>query len=450
MMTGDQQFDGSSDCALRMDRADPLQGFRDRFTIPDNTTYLCGNCLGLQPKAATDHIADVMSGWATKGFRAHFVGLQNWLSYEQDHLAGPMAEIVGALPIETAVMNSLTANLHLMLISFYRPRESRYKILIEEGAFPSDQFAVHSQIRLHGYTPEQTLVYARPRDDAGYLSSEAIVALIEERGHEFALILLGNTGFRNGQALDMESITRAGHKKGCVVGFDLAHAAGNIELKLHDWAVDFAVWCTYKYLNGGPGSPGGCFVHERYAHDSDLFRLQGWWGNRQDSRFDMNIHSTFKAAPGAQGWQLSSAPILSMAALCASLEIFADAKMERLRRKSVQLGNYLQFLLDERLSHVCTSITPRNPAERGCQFTLKVKAEPRELQSWLYDRGVVCDAHGKDMIRVSPTPLYNNFADIHRLITNLERFFVSYRGTNPGTPPGYERSVTKNMAIHRQ
>lgn len=423
MTIGQTRFDDSYACAVRMDREDQLRGFRDQFIIPDDTTYLCGNCLGLQPKTAGDHIAQAMAGWATKGFRAHFTEPQNWLSYEQDHLIAPMAEIIGALPIETSIMNSLTVNLHLMVISLYRPQQDRYKILIEEGAFPSDQFAIHSQIKLHGYATEQALVHAQPSSETGYLDSDEIVSLIEERGHEFALILLGNTGFRDGRVLDMESITQAGHRKGCIVGFDLAHAVGNIELRLHDWDVDFAVWCNYKYMNGGPGSPGGCFVHERFAHATDLPRLQGWWGNQQASRFNMNVHSSFDAVLGAQGWQLSSPPILAMAALRASLDIFAQAKMERLRKKSVQLGSYLQFLLDAKLEKACESITPRNPAERACQFTLKVKADPRELQRWLFERGVVCDAQGNDLIRVSPTPLYNNFTDIHRLITNLGAFF---------------------------
>jgi kynureninase len=329
-------------------------------------------------------------------------------------------------------MNSLTVNLHLMLTSFYRPQRNRYKILIEEGAFPSDQFAVHSQIKLHGYTPAQALVHILPSSETGYLSSDDIILQIEEQGDEFALILLGNTGFRNGQVLDMKSITQAGHNKNCIVGFDLAHAVGNIELKLHDWGVDFSVWCNYKYLNGGPGSLGGCFVHERYAHEADLPRLEGWWGNRQDSRFNMNIHSSFEAEHGAQGWQLSSAPVLSMAALRASLDIFTEAKMKRLRKKSVQLGNYLQFMLHKKLVNVSESITPHKPEERACQFTLKVKADSRELQSWLHERGIVCDAQGKNVIRVSPAPLYNSFSDIHRLITNLELFFSSRLSENTG------------------
>lgn len=417
------KFEDSYEFAERMDQEDPLRGFPGQFIIPEGTTYLCGNCLGLQPKSARSYIEQVLSGWAEKGFRAHFTEPQNWLSYHQDYLTVQMAEIIGGLPIETSIMNSLSVNLHLMMISFYRPRQARHKILIEEGAFPSDQFVVHSQIRLHGYTPEASLVQLKSSKDTGFLETDEILSQIEEHGDELALILLGTPNFRNGQILDMESITRAGRKKGCIVGFDLAHAVGNIELRLHDWDVDFAVWCNYKYLNAGPGSLGGCFVHERYAHASDLPRLEGWWGNQQASRFHMDVHSHFEAIPGAQGWQLSSPPILSMAALRASLDIFAEAKMKRLRKKSVQLGDYFQFMLDEKLAPVCESLTPRDSMARGCQFTLRVKADSRKLQSWLLERGIVCDAMGSDMIRITPVPLYNRYTDIHRVITNLQVFF---------------------------
>lgn len=423
-------FDGSREFAEQMDRDDPLRAFRERFFLPENTAYLCGNCLGMQPRSTTDYLQEVLAGWSHMGFRAHFNAPHDWLSYEQRHLVGPMAEILGALPSETSLMNSLSVNLHLMMISFFRPEAARRKILIEDGAFPSDQFVLQSQLRLHGLSPDDSLEQIGSRSPSGLLDPRSIVSLIEERGHEFSLILLGNPSFRNGQVLDIEAITDAGHRRGCVVGFDLAHAVGNIELRLHEWDVDFAVWCNYKYMNAGPGSVGGCFVHERHAAAQERQRLEGWWGNRLDSRFNMGTNREFDAIRGAQGWQLSSPPILSMAALRASLEIFAEAGMANLRCKSMRMGDYLQDLLDTRLPGDCESRTPRDAHERGCQFTLKVRADARDLQRWLLERRIVVDVHGADLIRVAPVPLYNTYAEIYLLVDRLAEY-----ARDPARPP---------------
>jgi kynureninase len=413
----------SPEFAMCMDQEDPLREFRDRFEIPKDVIYLAGNCVGLQPRRAHRYIQDVLSGWANNGFRAYFTEPDPWLSYEDKYLTEPMAEVIGALPIETASMNGLTVNLHLMLISFYRPVAGREKILMEEDAFQSDRYAIDSQIRWHGRHALDVIVPASRSRDTGLLDVDQIVSLIEERGDEVALILLSNANFKSGQVLDMARITEAGHRKGCVVGFDLAHAVGNIELRLHEWGVDFAVWCNYKYMNGGPGCVGGCFVHERHADSPQSQRLQGWWGNRLSSRFNFTAGEGFEATPGARGWQLTTPPLLPMAVLRASLEIFAEAKMHRLRQKSIRLGNYMQLLLDEHLTDECQSLTPRNPDERGCQFTLKVRTDPKVLQTWLLERGVVCDAHGSDMIRIAPVPLYNSFTDVHRAVCLLQAYF---------------------------
>ena len=437
-----RDLDAAGELAARLDAEDPLRAFRDRFRLPEGVAYLCGNCLGLQPRATGAYLEDVLAGWAQKGFRAHFSPPQNWLSYERDHLTATMADQVGALPVETALMNSLTVNLHLMLVSFYRPAPGRYKILIEEGAFPSDQFVVDSQLRLHGHDPDDAIIRIPRAADTGVLEHAEILSIIEQRGHEIALILLGNTCFRTGQVLDMESVSRAARREGCMVGFDLAHAVGNVELRLHDWGVDFAVWCTYKYLNAGPGSLGGCFVHQRHAEVAPLQRLEGWWGNEPDSRFPGDGRPYFRPQAGASGWQASSPPILAMAALRASLELFAEAGMRRVREKSVRLGEYLQGLLDEHVAGSCRSLTPRDPAQRGCQFTLQVKANPRELQTWLLERGVVCDVKGTDLIRVAPAPLYNGFVDLHRLVRGLKGYFAAHMGRTGHAEKSQEVSLS--------
>jgi kynureninase len=323
-----------------------------------------------------------------------------------------MAGVVGALPIETVVMNSLTVNLHLLLVSFYAPTRARYKIIIEKGAFPSDQYAVASQIGFHGRDPEDALIELMPREGESTLRTEDVIATIDREAHSVALVLLGGVNYYTGQAFEMKAITEAGHRAGAVVGFDLAHAAGNLKLDLHDWDVDFACWCSYKYLNGGPGAVAGAFVHERHARDFDLPRFAGWWGHEKDTRFLMGPE--FKPLAGAEGWQISNPPILQMAALRASLEIFDEAGMDALRAKSVKLTGYLESLIngigDERFSIV----TPSDPEQRGCQLSIRVKGGEKMLHDKLLERGVYADWREPDVIRVAPTPLYNSFSDVYR------------------------------------
>jgi len=417
------EFDASPLCAARLDALDPLRHFRDRFALPPDTTYLCGNCLGPPARAAEGYVQEVLASWSRKGFRAHFTSPENWLSYEAQHLTAFMAAIVGAEPHETTLMNSLSVNLHLLLVSFYRPEGRRRLILVEDGAFPSDQFVIDSHLRLRGLESETTLLRLERAPDTGLLDEAELQRVLEARGDEIALVLLGNTCFRTGQVLDIAAICAAAHEQGCMVAFDLAHAVGNVELELHRWGVDFAVWCTYKYLNGGPGSLGGCFVHERHGREVPLQRLEGWWGNEPSSRFPGALRATFRPAEGAAAWQLSSPPIVAMAALRPSLGIFADAGMSAIRRKSLLLGAYGISLIDTWLPGLCRVLTPREPSRRGCQLTVAVKADPRELQTWLIERGVVCDAFGVDKIRIAPAPLYNTFSDVHRFVTRLAEYF---------------------------
>jgi kynureninase len=324
-----------------------------------------------------------------------------------------MARVVGALPIETVVMNSLTVNLHLMMVSFYRPTRERYKIVIEKGAFPSDRYAFLSQIHFHGFHPAGALVEITPRDGESTLRTEDIIERIEKEGDSVALVLLGGVNYYTGQAFDMDAITKAGHKVGAVVGFDLAHAAGNLELHLHDWDVDFAVWCSYKYLNAGPGAVAGAFVHERHARAFELPRFAGWWGHDKETRFLMG--PDFRPIPGAEGWQISNPPILQMAALRASLEIFDEAGMRELRKKSEKLTAYLEFLIDGIGDDRITIITPRDPAQRGCQLSIRVRDADRSLFERLVEAGISVDWREPDCIRAAPVPLYNSFSDVLRL-----------------------------------
>jgi kynureninase len=330
------------------------------------------------------------------------------------------ARLVGAKPIEVVNMNSLTVNLHLMMMSFYRPARERYKIVIERSAFPSDRYAVMSQLRLHGLDPEEALIELSPRKDSALISSGEIETLLASEGERIALLLLPGVQYYSGQVFDMARLTRAGHAQGCMVGFDLAHATGNLPLQLHDWGVDFAVWCNYKYMNSGPGAVAGCFVHERHAHDLERPRLAGWWGHDKASRFRMG--PDFVPIPGAEGWQLSNPPILGLAPLLASLEIFDDIGMPALREKSLQLTGYLEFLLHERLHDRIEIITPANPAERGCQLSLRVRADrnrARAIYETLEQRGVTCDWREPDVIRLAPVPLYNRYADVYNFVEIL-------------------------------
>lgn len=407
-------FEASASFADEMDTRDFLRKFRENFFIPKNASgeevlYFTGNSLGLQPKTVKGFIEQELKDWETLGVEGHFHAKNPWMPYHE-LLTEQMAEIVGAKPLEVVVMNSLTVNLHLLMVSFYRPAGKRNKIVIEKGAFPSDQYAVKSQIRFHGFDPQNALIELAPRENENCLRTEDIVRTISENGDEIALIMLGGVNYYTGQAFDFEAITEAGHAAGAVVGFDLAHAAGNLLLKLHDWKADFAAWCSYKYLNAGPGGIAGIFVHERHAENFDLPRLAGWWGHDKKTRFLMG--DEFKPISGAEGWQLSNPPIFQMAALRASLEIFHEAGMKKLREKSIELTNYLEFLLDDIKDERIEIITPRNPAERGCQLSIRVKNSDKSLFEAISAKSVVADWREPDVIRVAPVPLYNSFTDI--------------------------------------
>jgi kynureninase len=407
--------------AAALDAADPLTRFRDQFHIPrresgEEVVYFTGNSLGLQPRRVRGYIEQELRDWETLGVEGHARAKHPWMPYHE-FLTGQMADVVGAKPIETVVMNSLTVNLHLLLISFYRPSGERRKVMIEKGAFPSDRYAIEAQIKLHGLDPASDLIELEPREGEATLRTEDIIAAIEREGPSLAVVLFGGVNYYTGQAFEMREITAAGHAVGAVVGFDLAHAAGNLELKLHDWGVDLAVWCSYKYLNGGPGAVGGAFVHERHADCPDIPRLAGWWGHDKATRFLMG--PKFIPIAGAEGWQISNPPILQMASLRASLEIFAEAGMSALRERSVRLTAYLEQMLaaidDDRIS----VITPTDPGQRGCQLSIRVKNADKSLFTAISERGVVADWREPDVIRVAPVPLYNSFGDIQKFVQIL-------------------------------
>ena len=406
--------------ASELDAADPLAGFREEFHIPPGPdgqpcAYLCGNSLGLQPKAARAAVEQEFDAWERLGVEGHFHGTSPWMHYHET-LAEASARVVGARPLEVVVMNSLTVNLHLLLVSFYQPTATRYKILMEGGAFPSDQYAIESQARLHGLDPAEVIVELVPRPGEHTLRTEDIEAKIRELGETLATVLIGGVNYYTGQAFDMAAITRAGHAVGALVGFDLAHAAGNLEMHLHDWDVDFACWCSYKYLNSGPGGTSGVFVHERFAHRPNLLRLAGWWGHDPSDRFQMK--KGFRPMPGAAGWQLSNAQIFPMAIHRASLDLVDRAGgMAALRRKSEQLTGLLETQIRE-LGLPSTQleiITPADPSQRGCQLSVLVHERGRELFDYLAARGVIADWREPNVIRLAPVPLYNSFEDVRRV-----------------------------------
>ncbi|HEX8289264.1 MAG TPA: kynureninase [Pyrinomonadaceae bacterium] len=422
MQPQSSKYEASTTFAAEMDAIDPLRGFRDKFHIPaqpngEKVLYFTGNSLGLQPKQTHSYIEQELKDWETFGVEGHFNAKNPWMPYHE-FLTEQMAAIIGAKPIETVVMNSLTVNLHLLMVSFYRPTSERYKIIIEAGAFPSDQYAVASQIKFHGYNVKDSLIELKPREGETLLRTEDIERTITENGDSVALILLGGVNYYTGQAFDFQRITEIGHRIGAFVGFDLAHAAGNIELKLHDWNADFAAWCSYKYLNGGPGAIAGAFVHERHAENFDLPRFAGWWGHKKETRFLMG--SEFVPMKGAEGWQLSNPPIFQLAALKASLDIFEEAGMNALIEKSKKLTGYLEFLLGEIRDERISVITPSNPNERGCQLSIRVKNADKKLFKAISERGVIADWREPDVIRVAPVPLYNSFADVFQFTEILK------------------------------
>ncbi|MCE2791444.1 MAG: kynureninase [Planctomycetota bacterium] len=410
--------------ARELDATDPLSAFREQFHIPRTEDgreqiYFVGNSLGLQPRLTAEYVALELEAWRTRGVRGHFSGAHPWMPYHE-FLTEPMARIVGGLPSEVVVMNSLTANLHLMLATFFRPQGRRNKILIESGAFPSDHIAVESQLRWHGLSPEEHLLTGAPRTGEVCLSMDQWCELIERHREELAVIMLPGVQYYTGQVFDFARLTKLAHSHGITIGFDLAHAAGNVELRLHEWDVDFAVWCTYKYLNSGPGSVGGCFVHQRHATNTELGRLAGWWGHDKATRFLMRPE--FKPIPTAEGWQLSNPPILSLAAIRASLEIFDRAGgMAPLIAKSRRLTGWFAALIRE---HLGDSFEILTPAERGCQLSLRShnpRLPGKVVKQQLDAAGFETDWREPDVIRAAPVPLYNRFSDVAAFVEHLTR-----------------------------
>jgi len=414
--------------AKEQDKKDPLSKYRAQFHIPVQANgqpyvYLCGNSLGLQPKATAAALQQELLDWQNLGVEGHFHAKNPWMPYHE-FLTKAMANVVGAKPEEVVVMNTLTVNLHLMMISFYRPDKKRNKIVIEADAFPSDKYAAESQIRLHGFDPKECLIELKAREGEVCLREEDIQEVIETQGEEIALIMLGNTNYYTGQYFDMKKISELGHSKGCFVGFDCAHGAGNIPLELHDSGCDFAVWCNYKYLNSGPGGMGGAFVHERHHHDKSIPRLEGWWGHNKETRFGMR--DGFDPIPGVEAWQLSNPPILSMAAIKSSLNIFMEAGMDRLHKKSKLLTGYLEFLVNEMNNDAIKIITPSNPKQRGCQLSIQVQNADKTLFDMITKAGVIADWREPDVIRVAPIPLYNSYEDIFNFVDILKKELINF------------------------
>lgn len=409
--------------AIALDAADPLRALRNEFLIPkhkhNEQLYFVGNSLGLQPRGARAQVLEVMDKWANEAVEGHFTGASQWMTYHE-LVREPLARVVGAHPQEVVAMNSLTANLHFMMVSFYRPTAERPAILMEAGAFPSDRHALESQVRFHGFNPDTDLIELEADEPNGTISMQAIERAIAEHGHRLALILWPGVQYRTGQAFDLGEIVRMGHAAGAVVGFDLAHAVGNVVVRLHDIGADFAVWCHYKYLNSGPGAVAGCFVHERHA-DTERPRFAGWWGHDKGSRFRMGPE--FLPTPGAEGWQLSNPPILGLAPLRASLDLFDRAGMEAIRQKSVQLTGFLDALIRARVGDVLEIVTPSEPSQRGAQLSLRVaggRERGRELFEYLASVGTLGDWREPDVIRISPAPLYNRYMDVYRFVEEVE------------------------------
>jgi len=420
--------DTSIDYARRQDAGDPLAIYREEFHIPPGADgdciYLCGNSLGLQPREVQQLMDEELEAWRELGVEGHFRAARPWMAYHEQ-LAHPLAALVGAQAEEVVAMNTLTVNLHLMMVSFYRPTKDRFRLLIEKPAFPSDRYAAESQVRFHGFDPDEALVELTPRDGETGIEDEAIAACIEQYGDSIALVMLPGVQYYSGQLFDIGRITALARAKGCAVGWDLAHAVGNVPLALHDWDADFAVWCSYKYLNAGPGAVAGCFVHERHGRAFDLPRFAGWWGHDKATRFEMGPE--FVPMHGAEGWQLSNPPIFSLTPLIASLSLFEDAGMDRLRQKSIALTGYLEAMLDELLPDQVRILTPREPTQRGCQLSLSLaggREHGRAVFEAISDAGVIADWREPDVIRIAPVPLYNTFEDVWRFVDILRRQFV--------------------------
>lgn len=417
----------SLEFAHQMDQQDPLRSYREKFFFPQindqECVYFTGNSLGLQPKSVKDRIQQELDDWAKYGVEGHFDAKNPWFSYHEI-LTEKAAKIVGALPSEVVVTHSLTTNLHLLMVSFYRPTAQRYKIICEKKAFPSDQYALESQVKFHGLDPADAIVEVGPREGEHLIHHEDIIAAIEDCGDELAMIMIGGVNYYSGQLFDMESITKAGHAVGATVGFDLAHAAGNVPLQLHDWGVDFAAWCSYKYLNSSPGGVSGMFVHQRHEFNTELPRFAGWWGYDKETRFQME--PGFVPMKGAEGWQLSNAPVLGMAAHMASLELFDEVGLEALREKSIKLTAYLEEIIQDvsnRKGDLCEFeiITPKDPNQRGAQLSILAHGKGKAMFDALTKQGVIADWREPNVIRIAPVPLYNSFEDVYRFGQYLEK-----------------------------
>jgi kynureninase len=427
------RFEPTPEFAQQKDREDRLQSYRAEFYFPrhqgpggevngrngKDAIYFCGNSLGLQPRKAEAAIMQELKDWQDLAIDGYKHAKTPWLTY-QHHFRRPLSGIVGCLEKEVTVMNALTVNLHLLMLSFYRPDKRRYRIIMEAGAFPSDQYAIETQIRFHGLDPADAIVEIYPREGKRTVREEDIMAAIEQNKDSLALVLIGGINYYTGQYFDIPAITEAAHRAGAIAGFDLAHVAGNIPLQLHDWEVDFAVWCSYKYLNGGPGAVGGAYVHEQHACSPDMTRLGGWWGNEESTRF--NMEKGFVAKPDASGWNISTAPIFNMVALKASLELFQSAGMAAIRAKSIELTGYLEFLLQQLDNIRFDVLTPSEPERRGAQLSLFFREKGKEIHAQMTGAGIVVDYREPGVVRVAPAPLYNSFEDVHRFYHILKQF----------------------------
>ncbi len=416
------QFDKKT--AKDFDQNDTIKKYRKKFHHPIQKNgkrflYFCGNSLGLQPKNVKKYISQELKDWKYLGVEGHFHAKRPWMPYHE-FITDSLAKLIGAKPIETVAMNGLTVNLHLMMTTFYRPTKDRYKILMEADAFPSDHYAVDSQVQLHGYHPDDAVIELVPNQGAVAIQTQQIIDILDKHGDEIALVMIGGVNYYTGQVFDMKTITKLAQAKGCKVGFDLAHAVGNIDLQLHDWNVDFAVWCTYKYLNSGPGGVAGCFVHENHAK-KNLPRYAGWWGHEKATRFTMP--NKFIPIEGAEGWQLSNAPIFSMASLRASLDIFDEVGLENLIEKSKQLTAFLEKGL---LSINDNRIEILTPKERGCQLSIRIKDIGKQVFKILEEKGVIADWREPDVIRVAPVPLYNNYTDVYKLVKLIKNILKEF------------------------
>lgn len=416
-------YEASLAFAKKLDKKDPLRKFRKQFYFPKHqgkkAVYCCGNSLGLQPKSVESAIKKELKDWKNLGVGGYMHARTPWLYY-QHNFRRPLSKIMGCKKDEVTVMNTLTVNLHFLLLSFYRPNNRRYKILMEAGAFPSDQYAVETQVKFYGYNPGDAIIEVPPREGEKTLRAEDILQVIDDHKETLSVVLLGGINYYTGQLFDIKAITAAAHQAGAIAGFDLAHVAGNVPVQLHKWDVDFAAWCSYKYLNGGPGAVGGLYIHEKFANDTHYRRLGGWWGNDEKTRFKME--KGFIPQRGAGGWHLSTAQVFNMVALKASLALFEEAGMAKLRRKSQQLTGYLEFLLQQLDNINFEIITPADPKQRGAQLCLYFKERGKEIHQLLIDNGVIIDYREPGVIRVAPAPLYNSFEDVFRFYEILKNF----------------------------